>query len=390
MLWGAGRLLIRATRIARAHVGPRVFRFTDSAARTLARTLKARPAASSLAALALVVSFGVTQHPFGSPSVSTHRERARSGTYAAGITPDEPGEASVSLSMPLVRHVAPGSLPPASPDQRHALLVGINNAPGARPLQGAVTDALNVKEALLAYGFPARNITTLLDAQASRNAILGGLETLARQTPATGVAVVVIASHSRQHGGIDQVLAADGKRVDSTEIASRLRSLRSRAWIALPTCFAGGYALPGIVGHNRIATFASSGDSESYELGHAGSYLILDMVRRAMIDRQAPQSVEASFEWAQKTLERTNPNRVPYMSDGIDGDLVLGDLPPVAPPPPPHHRGGNASNGSGTTTAAGAQGASSDRSEPASTPGPQNGGSRTVVSVCGNYQYNCR
>ena len=51
------------------------------------------------------------------------------------------------------------------------------------------------------------------------------------------------------------------------------------------------------------------------------------MVKRAMLDRQAPDSVESAFAWAKADLERTHPYRVPSISDGIDGDLVLGRSP---------------------------------------------------------------
>jgi len=338
MLWEVGRLLLGAFRMAASGVRRRALPFL----RVRIRGAGGARHVASGAALALLTSLVILSHPGGSSDTERPRGPASTFDLAEGDAVDLGGSASVSVSG--ASHLSPGTAPAVVPDERHALLVGINTAPGASPLEGAVTDALNVKQALLAYGFPAGNITTLLDSQASRDAILQGLDDLARRTPASGIAVVVFAAHSRRHDGVDQLLAGDGARINSTEIAGHLQHLRSRAWIALPTCYAGGYALPGIVGHNRIATFASSADQESYELGSAGSYLIIDMVREAMIERRAPYSVEAAFNWAQQTLERTHPNRVPSMSDGIPGDLVLGEMAGMtdeAPPSPPHPRGTN-------------------------------------------------
>jgi Caspase domain len=368
MLWGSGRLLYRAILIARSGVRRRVVPFLHG----VFPEAGARRVAVG-AAIALVTSVVVVAHPSGSSHHVAFVGGAPSFDVAAGSS-DPSGMASVSVSE--ATHLSPGTLPAPRTSQRYALLVGINHAVGATPLQGAVTDALNVKQALLDYGFEEKNITTLLDADASRAAILKGLDDLVRETPATGVAVVVLAAHSRNYFGVDQLLAADGARIGAPEIASRLQHLRSRAWIALPTCFAGGYALPGIVGHNRVVTFASAADQESYELGPAGSYLIIEMVQRAMIERRAPYSVEAAFDWAQRDLEQKRPNRVPSMSDGVPGDLVLGDMPGVqpesvaVPPPAPPHMPTYA-----------ASSAPADPS-PAPSPTPASNGRRYTVGVC--------
>lgn len=377
MLWESGRLLFRAARWARSGVHRRVRPLLHrliSRGRPTSRQSKALAAGLALALLGVLVFAAL---PGGSSG--THR-LARGASDALDLAAgdiDATGSASVSVTM-AGSHLSPGTARAVKPSARHALLIGINNAQGAPHLEGAVTDALNVKQALLDYGFPAGNITTLLDADASRDAILKGLDDLVRQTPPSGIAVVALAAHTRRKDGIDQLLAADGARIDSTEIASRLSHLRARAWIALPTCYAEGYALPGIVGPNRIATFASSAQSESYELGSAGSYLIIDMVRKAMIERQAPYSVEAAFDWARDNLERTHPNRVPIMSDGIPGDLVLGP------------RDGLGSVSSGSRPPSDAQ-ATAPYGPPAgqapaasSPPADPSNGRRHGVSVCSN------
>jgi hypothetical protein len=210
---------------------------------------------------------------------------------------------------------------------RTALIVGIDRAPGGRALAGSVTDATHLKNALLEYGFPPKNIVMLLDARATRDAILDGIQALARRTPRDGIAVFGLATHTRRRGGVNELLTGDGLRITAHELADHMSKIRSRVWGTFPTCYAAGYALPGIVGKNRIATFASSSSKPTYQLGSAGSYLMINMVREGMLARHAPESVESAFRYAETQLKRTFPTRVPIMSDGIRGDMVLGRMP---------------------------------------------------------------
>ncbi len=387
MLWGAGRLLLLAMQLLRASARGRslpAFRRVSSP-----RTWRL-----AVAALAVVLLGG------GSPGSFVIDTTAAPGqAVAPGV-----GPSVFAFGAPVVAGgsggaeslEAPPAPPTAIPSKRHALLVGIDHAPGARQLQGAVTDALNVQHALRAYGFPKKNVTTLLDGSATRAGILSGIDQLVRLTPADGVAVLVIAAHSRVRGGVNQLLTADGERISSTEIASRLRRLEAKAWIALPTCFAEGYALPGIVGHNRIATFASSGHEPSYELGRAGSYLIMNMVKRAMLEGEAPASVESAFGWAHTYLEKNSPNRVPLMTDGVEGDLVLGRVTWSRPAQTGarraqrRHRSDDGSSVDVPVDSTGASPAGSESSDPQPEPTRRPPPPGTTVGVCGNYHLNCR
>jgi hypothetical protein len=220
-----------------------------------------------------------------------------------------------------VRYISSRFVPSGS---RNAVIVGINHAQGTAPLPGSITDARHVQAALVGYGFRDENITMLLEGQATRGAILSALRSLAERTPATGIAVFAIATHTRRSGGTNALATADGGRISAHELASHLAAVRGRLWTALPTCYAGGYALPGIVGPNRIATFSSSANDQSYQLGDAGSFLFIHMVRRGMLEGHAPYSVESAFGFARDELQREHPEQVPSMSDGVDEDLVLG------------------------------------------------------------------
>jgi len=241
-------------------------------------------------------------------------------------------QASVSVTMPpsgLVRvaaavETAEPTFPPVAPQKRTALIIGVNHAPGHSPLQGAVKDATNMQQALVAYGFPEANVVVLTDAEATAARILTELDRLAARSPADGRAVFAYAGHTRMMGGVPHFVAGDGGLIPAGTVAAKLARVRAPMWVALPTCYAGAYALPGIIGPNRIATFSSAADSESYELGPAGSWLILYMVEYAMLDGEAPQSVEASFAYARAAIDKVNPDREPFIVDRIPGDFVLG------------------------------------------------------------------
>lgn len=220
-----------------------------------------------------------------------------------------------------VRYISSRFVPPAN---RTAVIVGINHAQGTPPLPGSVTDARHLHAALVGYGFSESNITMLLEGQATRPAILAALRSMADRTPSSGIAVFAIATHTRRSGGSNSLATAEGGRITASELASHLGAVRGRVWTALPTCYAGGYALPGIVGANRIATFSSSANDQSYQVGDAGSFLFIHMVRRAMLEGRAPYSVESAFSFARDEIEREHPEHVPSMSDGVEEDLVLG------------------------------------------------------------------
>jgi hypothetical protein len=242
------------------------------------------------------------------------------------------GQAVSSTSVTLPRP-SPGAAPAAQPvsaaavppAKLAALLIGVNHAAGHAPLEGAVKDATNLQQALVEYGFPEANIVLLTEREATASRILAELDRLAARVPPDGRAVFAFAGHTRLVGGVPHFVAADGGLIPAGTIAAKLARVRAPTWVALPTCFAGGYALPGIIGPRRIATFSSSADQETYELGSAGSWLILYMVEYAMLDGVAPQSVEASFDYARAAIAKVNPDREPFMVDGIaGGDFVLG------------------------------------------------------------------
>jgi hypothetical protein len=374
MAWGAGRPITRTSASARARI---VF--------TRARWIV--PVLTALAIVGPVRPFVLSAmtdapHRLGVPSTERVRAGATDGGASWTVEVDLSDEVSQPFGLPDVA--------PPSTSKRHALIVGINNARGGKPLPGSLTDAKNMRNALLMYGFKDENIRMLLEGSASRDAIRRELASLATRTPSNGIAVFAVATHTRRYGGNNELLTADGLRISAGELASRLGAVRSRMWVALPTCYAAGYALPGIVGRDRVATFASSADRPSYQLGEAGSFLILNMVRHAMIERQAPGSVEDAFHWAKNTLEETSPDNVPSMSDGIPGDFVLGRV-DAADPDEPAKPSAEGWSTQARPAPDEREGARTVRSAPDGPPdGSQTSGRGSGgVGVCGSFRARC-
>lgn len=283
-----------------------------------------------------------------------------------------------------VRRASHGYIAPA---KRTALIIGINHSQGAPPLPGSVRDAMNLHDALIGYGFREENITLLLDGQATKPAILAGLRSLAARTPSNGIAVFAAATHTGRWGGTNSFATAEGGRISAGVLAAHLGEVRAPAWVALPTCYAEGYALPGIVGFNRVATFASSADRESYQAGDAGSFLFIHMVRRGMLEGRAPTSVESAFGFAHSELSRRHPEYVPLMSDGYPGNLVLGPAPTIrtARWEPPAEQEPQTWDGWEYHTY-GSDPYEDPYATPSPTPEPER---RSGWSVCGSVSYNC-
>jgi hypothetical protein len=331
---------------------------------------------------------------------------ARASLQPSSATNDYLGEARAFAALPdagprlenprliaqpsLHSYVRRASHEYVAPAKRTALIIGINNAQGASPLPGSVRDAMNLHDALIGYGFREENITLLLDGQATKPAILAGLRSLAARTPSNGVAVFAAATHTSRWGGTNSLATAEGERISAGVLAAHLREVRAAAWVALPTCYAEGYALPGIVGFNRVATFASSADRESYQAGDSGSFLFIHMVRRAMLEGRAPLSVESAFNFAHSELSRRHPEFVPSMNDGYPGDLVLGPAPTIRtarwePPPEGSNDGPSTWDGWEHHTY-GTDPYEDPYATPSPTPAPER---RRGWSVCGSVTYNC-
>lgn len=267
-----------------------------------------------------------TPPPLPDPPSGAH---SRAASDLAAPAPEPPSASARPLSASRVPQGPAGTSEPVS-DDRWALLIGIDRASGAPPLQGAVGDVRLLERALLAYGFDPGRITVLTDAQASRDAVLASIRRFAARVPPDAKAVFAFAGHTRRHGGENSIVAADGRTIAAGTLAAALGRIRSPLWVALPTCYAAGFSRSGIVGPDRVATFASSADARAYEsvrLGH--SFLFEYLVAQAMLDGRASGSVEEAFGYAERHLQRDHPRWVPLLDDRHPGEFTLG--PPIPP-----------------------------------------------------------
>lgn len=214
---------------------------------------------------------------------------------------------------------------PVQPTTHGALIAGINHTPGAPSLNAAVQDAKTIRSALTAYGFPARSTTMLLDGEATRGAVLAGIAGLAERLGPEDRAVVAFAGHTRRKDGENYLLTGDGHAISASELARAVGRIRAPTWVALPTCYAAGFDLPGIVGPNRIATFGARADEYTYETTRYGhSFMVQYMVREAMLGGRASGSVQEAFAYAERELQDRYGRFVPVMEDGIGEPFRLG------------------------------------------------------------------
>lgn len=88
--------------------------------------------------------------------------------------------------------------------QQRALLIGINSYPWFQDLDGPTNDVARIKELLKEkFGFEESGITTLLDAQATREGILRELKQVVEATRTSDVLFVFFSGHGGQVADVD-------------------------------------------------------------------------------------------------------------------------------------------------------------------------------------------
>jgi hypothetical protein len=86
-------------------------------------------------------------------------------------------------------------------------------------------------------------------------------------------------------------------------------------------CYADSYNVPGVTGRNRIATFSSAGSEETWE-SSAGSDFVRAMVKEAMLEGKASDSIEGSFGYANGQMLHDGTGH-PSINDQIPGNVKL-------------------------------------------------------------------
>ena len=291
------------------------------------------------------------------PPTSTYASTSAAPVVAAAWDgAPSPAGAPMPEAPPAFDGPAPAPTPPppmidqgSGGDGTWAVVVGIDDYPGgSHDLRSARNDASDMAAVLTAAGVPPERQIRLADGQATADVLRRALDWLVARAGPDATAVFFFAGHVRQLGsGTEALVGADGRLVHDTEVAHRLRNLRAaQTWIVLATCYGGGF--DEVLAPGRILTAAAPAGELAYEnLRLRRSYLVEYVVRRAMLEGEAPRSVEAAFAWGEAAIRRDHPRRLPVQFDWLDGELVLGvpttavvarsprsdGRPPPSPPP---------------------------------------------------------
>jgi len=216
-----------------------------------------------------------------------------------------------------------------------AVVIGVNDYPGSRSdLRSAVNDARDVVQALAGFGVGGHRVLQIEDRQASADVIRAALDWLVAHSATDATSVFFYAGHVRKVATrTEAIVAADGSLVTDAEVAERLRPLESRnVWLGMATCYGGGFTE--VLAEGRVLTAAAGANSLAYENESFGrSYLVQYMVRKAMIERHAPSSVQAAYEWAWHAIARDYPHRTPVQIDQAGAPLSLGTSASTPPSP---------------------------------------------------------
>lgn len=214
-----------------------------------------------------------------------------------------------------------------------AVVVGIDDYPGERyDLRAAVADTRHVEALLERTGSPRGQRRILRDGEATAGHVLDAIDWLVHNAGPQATAVVFFAGHARSTDGQESLVTARGTLIRDTLLADRLAPLAAkRAWIAISTCFGGGFTE--VLGPGRILTGAAPAGERAYETtAYGASYLVEFLVRRALLAQEAPGSLQEAFAWARAAIERDHPGRVPVQFEQDAAAFTLLTRPPGAPP----------------------------------------------------------
>ncbi|QQU66397.1 caspase family protein [Pseudomonas fluorescens] len=148
---------------------------------------------------------------------------------------------------------------PTGYPQGHALLIGVANYQQISRLPAAILNDVNDVAATLSSpdhcGYSPTNVVTLLDASATRTAVLKGLEELAARAGPDDTACVFFSGHGGVLGSpgnedsvlvtVDSVLAdIENTSISSNELATALAQIKAkRLLVFIDACHAGGAAI---------------------------------------------------------------------------------------------------------------------------------------------------
>lgn len=184
-------------------------------------------------------------------------------------SPSAPTSGSISFAFvrPLPR-LMPSTI---GPDQRWAVLVGVQDYAGnTHSTYGARGDVSAIRTALMRSGWRSDHIVTVLDGQASGQAIIDAMSWLAdRSGPDTFSLFhfsghVCIASRGPCAAGHTYLWSYDNRFVPESTVGAVLGRVQGRAWFDFAGCESGAFDA-GLHSAKRLVTGSSQASETSYE-----------------------------------------------------------------------------------------------------------------------------
>jgi hypothetical protein len=251
------------------------------------------------------------------------------------ITPPPFGFSGAAPSEPPPALLAHDAASPIAPSGGvWAVVIGINVYAGGYDLKSSVNDANDMTTALEDEGVSPDHILEVTDGQATASVILATADWLVAHAAPDATAVFFYAGHVQKlSSDREAIVASDGNLVTDGDLASRFSRLQAqRAWFVMATCYGGGF--DELLGPGRVLTAAADANHLAYENeSFRRSYLGEFMIRKAIIEEQAPSSVQAAFSYAWNQIHGSYPGREPFEYDDLGAPLALSQG--KAPPPPP-------------------------------------------------------
>jgi len=320
----------------------------------------------------------------GSQGVSYPEEftyvAANSGTYYLGVY-SYSGSGNYTVTYSVVNAPPPPPFPPATGNNKHAVVIGVEDYPGTEnDLDYTVDDAQDVKSALINYGgFKENDIYLLTNSSATKaniqNAITNWLQSVDRPGD---LDVIFYSGHGTNGSDVAPYDETDGYdeylfNYDASSYSSMIRDDEMDSWIApldstkvvvsLDSCYSGGFLksadgfgqkpkfiqslTSGAVGPKdsfdkdlnkagNIVMTASNDDEYSYETSTLQNgvfaYYWTEGLRTGTADQNgnALVSAEESFQYLFPKVQSMFPGQTPQLYDGVTGQVDL-----TAPNPAP-------------------------------------------------------
>ena len=250
----------------------------------------------------------------------------------------------VALALFVVAASAATASSSSAPDDRWAVLVGVNDYAGrTRDTHGAVGDVRDVRRALVDAGWPESNIVELTDRYASAALIREALGWLASRASAGSMSVFHYSGHVKQLGGdgdrdgeaVDEYLwGSDNRFISDGELAGSLRRVQGRLWVDIAGCEAAGFD-DGLSSPQILVTASSAESEKSYEHPEwANSVFTGLLVDQGLLQRAAPHdddgriSIQSAFGYAaqhapEMTARQSRGPQHPYLAGGGDEPWYL-------------------------------------------------------------------